>query len=103
MAAASGGNIEVLSSDEVMAEGDKQEVLLGNVQGYVRKKLGPSRAQSPQRSASPNKAPVLDEFEVLFEEQRIEVAKNNIPLYNTLHPDTRKLFTAPLKDEPILT
>lgn len=44
MAAASGGNIEVLSSDEVMAEGDKQEVLMGNVQGYMRKKIGPSRA-----------------------------------------------------------
>jgi hypothetical protein len=59
-----------LSADEVKAEGDKQEVLMGNVQGYVKKKLnaGGSRALTPQRSTSPQKAPALDEFEVLFEE-----------------------------------
>lgn len=42
--------------------------------------------------------PRRDEFEVLFAEQRKALEAANVPLYETMAPDTQKLFTAPLKD-----
>jgi hypothetical protein len=37
------------------------------------------------------------EFEILFKEQRLAVEKATIPLFERMHPDTRKLFTVPFK------
>ena len=45
----------------------------------------------------------LDEFEVLFAEQRKAVEIANVPLYERLPPDTKKLFTAPIKEERVRT
>jgi hypothetical protein len=42
---------------------------------------------------------LADEFEVLFNEQRKAVAKAMIPLFDRMEPDTKLLFTAPLKKE----
>lgn len=42
-----------------------------------------------------NEPPVYaDEFEMIFAEQRKAVEENNIPLFDRLKPDTKKLFTA---------
>ena len=42
---------------------------------------------------------LADEFEILFNEQRKAVALATIPLFDRMEPDTKLLFTAPLKKE----
>jgi len=49
------------------------------------------------RSTEPLQMTLADEFEILFNEQRKAVALATIPLFDRMEPDTKQLFTAPLK------